>query len=143
MPRPELQAMDAGLNQMRMKSTWEAVRKAGSRVLAEVAKQDYDEHSAFAIRLALEEGLNNAVKHGNKMDASKEIVLDYDVTPQRVEIVITDEGEGFDPKAVPDPTLDENLTKPYGRGIMLMKAFVNRVEFSERGNSVRLIKERN
>ena len=111
-------------------------------MLAEVAKQNYDEHSSFSIRLAMEEGLSNAIKHGSRMDPSKHVSLDYEVTPRRVEIVITDEGEGFDPQAVPDPTRDENLEKPSGRGIMLMRAFMDTVDFSERGNSVRLVKER-
>ena len=127
---------------MRIKSTWQAARNAGKTVLAEVAGQKYDEHSSFSIRLAMEEGLNNAIKHGSRMDPAKLISLDYEVTPQRVEIIITDEGEGFDPVCVPDCTCQENLEKPGGRGIMLMKAFMDTVEFSEQGNSVRLVKRR-
>lgn len=129
------------MNHMEIMSTWQAARDAGKRVLSEVAKQDFDEHTSFAIRLALEEGLNNAIKHGSRLDPARRILLDYEITPRRVEIVITDEGKGFDPQAVPDPTCDENLEKPSGRGIMLMRAFMDTVEFNERGTSVRLVKE--
>jgi len=133
---------DAVLNHMRIKSTWQAARDAGKTVLAEVARQNYDEQSSFSIRLAMEEGLNNAIRHGSKMDPAAIISLDYEVTPQRVEIIITDDGEGFDPECVPDCTCQENLEKPGGRGIMLMKAFMDTVEYSEKGNRVRLVKVR-
>lgn len=130
------------MKRMQIKSTWQAAHDAGKEVLAEVAKFGYDEHSSFAIRLAMEEGLNNAIKHGSCMDADKTIQVEYEVTPQRVEITITDEGDGFDPEAVPDPTHEDNLEKPGGRGLMLMRAFVDTVEFNEVGNSVRLVKDR-
>lgn len=129
------------MKHMQIKSTWQAAHDAGKEVLVEVAKFGYDEHSSFAIRLAMEEGLNNAIKHGSRMDADKIIRVDYEVTPQRVAITITDEGDGFDPNDVPDPTVEANLEKPGGRGLMLMRAFVDTVEFNEVGNSVRLIKE--
>ena len=124
----------------KLPSTWEAIREAGQNVLGDVARQGYDESFVFSIRLALEEGLINAVKHGNGMDSSKHIDLKYSITPECVEIVITDEGCGFCPVGVPDPTRDENLEKTTGRGIMLMRAFMDTVEYSERGNQLRLVK---
>jgi serine/threonine-protein kinase RsbW len=101
---------------------------------------DYGEHDIFGIRLALEEALVNAIKHGNNMDRSKKVRIAYKVHAERFDIEITDEGPGFDPSEVPDPTAVENLERPCGRGLMLMRYYMNEVAFQERGNSVRMSK---
>ncbi|MHC4561262.1 MAG: ATP-binding protein [Planctomycetota bacterium] len=123
-------------------STWEAARQAGQEVLREVARLGYEEPCAFSIRLALEEGLINAVKHGNRMAVDKVVCVDYEVTAEQVEIIITDQGKGFDPSGIPDPTRDENIEKPCGRGLMLMKAFMDEIEFTKGGRRVRMVKRR-
>ena len=64
----------------------------------------------------------------------------YDVNSQRAEIVITDEGQGFRPKEIPDPTADENIEKPSGRGIMLIHAYMDEIAYNESGNQVRMVK---
>jgi serine/threonine-protein kinase RsbW len=115
-------------------------RKAEDALLREAQRRGYSESAMFAIKLALEEGLNNAIKHGNAYDPGKVVQVDFDVTPQQASITITDQGEGFDPGAVPDPTADENLERPCGRGIMLMRAYMDKVEYNRRGNQVRLLK---
>ncbi|MGC9455004.1 MAG: ATP-binding protein [Phycisphaerae bacterium] len=115
-------------------------RKAEDALLSEVRKCGYSDSAVFAIKLALEEGLNNAIKHGNAYDPDKVVELDFDVTPRQASITITDQGEGFDPASVPDPTADENLERPCGRGIMLMRAYMDKVEYNRRGNCVRLLK---
>ena len=126
---------------MVIESDLKAARKLEEHVLRDVARHGYSEASTFAIRLALEEGLNNAIKHGNRMDASKLIEVVYDVDDRRAAITITDQGRGFEPGTVPDPTADENLEKPCGRGIMLMHAYMDEVRFNERGNQVHLVKQ--
>src|SRR5947209_13231825 len=78
------------------------------------------EKEIFGIRLALEEALVNAMKHGNQMDRSKTVSVSSRVHEGRIEIHITDEGTGFDPSDVPDPTAVENIERPCGRGLMLM-----------------------
>ena len=98
------------------------------------------EKDIFGIRLALEEALVNAIKHGNQMDRSKKVVIASRVEAERFEIHITDEGSGFDPGDVPDPTAVENLERPCGRGLMLMRYYMSEVSFSPRGNSVRMAK---
>ena len=123
-------------------STFDAARKAEECLLAEVVRREYSEEAAFAIKLALEEGLINAIKHGNGMDPRKTIQLDFDVDDERACFTITDQGHGFDPAAVPDPTADENLEKPCGRGIMLMNAYMDEVTFNRRGNQVHLVKRK-
>ncbi|MFP3937405.1 MAG: ATP-binding protein [Phycisphaerae bacterium] len=115
-------------------------RKAEEALLGEVRRCGYSDSAVFAIKLALEEGLNNAIKHGNAYDPDKMVELEFDVTPQQASITITDQGQGFDPDSIPDPTVDENLERPCGRGIMLMRAYMDKVEYSGRGNRVRLLK---
>ena len=102
----------------------------------------YGEHDIFAIKLAVEEALVNAIKHGNQMDQRKKVHIIYHILPERFEIHITDEGTGFDPGDVPDPTTPECLERPCGRGLMLMRHYMNEVLYNERGNSVRMSKQR-
>jgi serine/threonine-protein kinase RsbW len=94
----------------------------------------------FSVRLALEEALVNAIKHGNQMDRSKRVFISYRFLADRFEVQITDEGAGFDPNDVPDPTAVENLERPCGRGLMLMRHYMNDVVYNERGNSVAMAK---
>jgi serine/threonine-protein kinase RsbW len=98
------------------------------------------EHDVFSIKLALEEALVNAIKHGNQMDRSKNVHISYRLHADRFEIHITDEGAGFDPADVPDPTAFENLERPCGRGLMLMRHYMTEVNYEGRGNTVRMSK---
>jgi len=100
----------------------------------------YSERDVFSIKLALEEALVNAIKHGNQMDRTKQVRISYSVEPDRFEVHITDEGSGFDPEDVPDPTAVENLERPCGRGLMLMRHYMSEVVFHPPGNSVRMCK---
>jgi serine/threonine-protein kinase RsbW len=90
----------------------------------------------FSIKLALEEALVNAIKHGNQMDRAKKVQISFRILADRFEISITDEGPGFDPADVPDPTAFENLERPCGRGLMLMRHYMQEVAYNSRGNSV-------
>ncbi|MFQ5501172.1 MAG: ATP-binding protein [Phycisphaerae bacterium] len=108
-------------------------------ILAEVEQCGYCENATFAVKLALEEAMTNAFRHGNKSDPSKQIIIRYRVTDERVEIEVCDQGEGFTPDAIPDPTLPEYIDRPHGRGIMLMRAYLDKVEYCEGGHSVRLV----
>jgi len=115
-------------------------RRLEEALLTEVERHGYSEASAFGIKLALEEALNNAIRHGNGYDAGKTIEVTYDINDHRAVFTITDQGRGFDPEAVPDPTADENLEKPYGRGIMLMRAYMDHVRYNPAGNEVYMVK---
>jgi serine/threonine-protein kinase RsbW len=97
-------------------------------------------HDVFSIKLALEEALVNAIKHGNQMDRDKKVHISYRIHVDRFEICITDEGPGFDPGDVPDPTAIENLERPCGRGLMLMRHYMTEVAYNESGNSVTMCK---
>jgi serine/threonine-protein kinase RsbW len=98
------------------------------------------DQEVFSVRLALEEALVNAIKHGNEMDRSKKVYVSYRMWGDRLEVRITDEGKGFDPSDVPDPTAIENLERPCGRGLMLMKHYMTEVEYNGSGNSVSMAK---
>jgi serine/threonine-protein kinase RsbW len=117
------------------------------RVQLEVEKAlqqvQFNEHDIFAIKLALEEALVNAIKHGNQMDASKKVYVSCRVHTDRFEVQITDEGPGFDPGEVPDPTAPENLERPCGRGLLLMRHYMSEVVYHDRGRAVRMAKLRN
>ncbi len=94
------------------------------------------DHDIFSIRLALEEALVNAIKHGNQMDRTKKVQVSYRLSAERFDVSISDEGEGFDPNDVPDPTAIENLERPCGRGLMLMRHYMSEVQYNARGNGV-------
>lgn len=105
-------------------------------VLAKLEANGFSREDIFAVHLALGEAFTNAIKHGNKMDPGKEVKIDYSVDVDKIEISMTDQGEGFDPEAVPDPRYGENLYKPEGRGLLLMRSYMDVIKFNEEGNSV-------
>ena len=119
-----------------------SAKKAEDRIMAELMRCGYDSDTSFAIKLSLEEAITNAVKHGNKNDPAKRIVVRFQITVQRTVIMVADDGAGFSPDEVPDPTADKNLERPNGRGIMLMHAYMTKVWFSETGNEVWMLKDR-
>jgi serine/threonine-protein kinase RsbW len=102
----------------------------------------FSEEDIFAVHLSLEEAFANAVKHGNKMEPSKAIKVDFSIEPDKVEICMTDEGEGFDPEVIPDPRYGDNLYKPAGRGMLLIRSFMDVLEYNHKGNSLRMIRYR-
>ncbi|MHC4062823.1 MAG: ATP-binding protein [Planctomycetota bacterium] len=125
-----------------LESVPSALVEVCKRLLQELKANGFSQEDVFAIHLALEEAFLNAIKHGNKMDARKEIKIDYMVDPDRIEICLTDEGNGFDPESVPDPRRSENLYRTHGRGLFLIRSYMDVVEFNERGNCVRMIRYR-
>jgi serine/threonine-protein kinase RsbW len=101
----------------------------------------YQLHSDIYGKLLLSvvEGVNNAIVHGNKLESDKDVVLQYLITDEKIQFVITDCGSGFDYKHLPDPTIPENIEKTHGRGIFLMKHLADEVEFNEKGNEVKIV----
>src|SRR5690348_9714667 len=83
-------------------------------LLRNLTEQTWPEEDNFGVHLATEEALMNAIKHGNQRDESKSVTFRYKISPTSLWMQIEDEGPGFDPAAVPDPTLDENLEVPSG-----------------------------
>ncbi len=129
-----------GFNEITVQNDLAAAKQPEELILKEAAQCGYGENAAFAIKLALEEAMTNAFRHGNKCDPSKHITVRYKVTAERIDIEVCDEGEGFCPGEVPDPTQPGYIERPHGRGIMLMRAYLDEVEFCDSGKSVRLVK---
>ncbi len=123
-------------------STPAAVADVFRQMAPGLQANNFTEDDVFAVHLALEEAFINAIKHGNKLVPTKAVKIDYAVESDKVEICMTDEGEGFDPEVIPDPRYGDNLYKPAGRGMLLMRSFMDVVEYSKQGNSVRMIRYR-
>jgi serine/threonine-protein kinase RsbW len=109
-------------------------------LLLRLKENGWPEEDQFGVHLAVEEALMNAIKHGNQRDPLKSVYVQCQVSPVILRVVVEDEGPGFDPEDVPDPTLDENLELPSGRGLMLMRTFMTQVGFNKKGNRVSMEK---
>ena len=125
----------------------EDARLAQDSLLEAVQQRNYDAGSCFAIRLALEEALSNAFKHGNKNDPGKVVTLDCRVDGQSVVLDVRDEGRGFDPDAVPAPDLEADLEERAigGLGLYFMRELMDEVHFEftpDAGNVLTMIKRR-
>jgi serine/threonine-protein kinase RsbW len=111
-------------------------------VLAEMAQAGFCEHDQFGVRLALEEAIVNAIKHGNRGDPAKSVRVYYWVSSREIVTEVQDQGPGFNPSKVPNPLDPENLERPGGRGVFLMRRYMTFVQFNEQGNRVLLYKTR-
>lgn len=127
---------------IRIPSDTSAGQAVQERIVKRLEELDFSTRDLFGMRLALEEALVNAIKHGNRMDRNKHVEIFCRIQEDSVRIEIEDEGPGFKLSEVPDPTSDENLERPCGRGIMLMRSFMNLVEYNDRGNRVILEKSK-
>ena len=105
-------------------------------------QREYPREGVFAVRLAVEEALVNAYRHGNKRDASKIVTFLCRIDSESASFEVGDEGPGFDIASVPDPTDEANLEIPSGRGLLLMREYMSRLEFIEPGNRLRMIYRR-
>ena len=112
------------------------------QVLDRLQEHHWKGHDFFAIRLALEEAVVNAIEHGNQRDPSKLIRLDFKVSPEFCYIQITDEGRGFCRAALKDCTDDECIEKPRGRGVHLIEQFMSETAYNERGNQLTMLRKR-
>ena len=133
---------DAALLELAVPNDLRSAKLPEGRILAELDRFGYEPDAAFAVKLALEEAVTNAVKHGNRNDPSKRITVRFHVDAERVIIMVRDDGPGFRPACVPDPTAEENLERPNGRGIMLMHSYMTHVCYNESGNEVWMFKRR-
>jgi serine/threonine-protein kinase RsbW len=91
------------------------------------------------LRVGVAEALANAMIYGNRRDTSKRVHVEVELSAERLSVVVRDQGPGFNPEAVPDPRLPENLERSGGRGIFLIRELMDEVDFNECGNCVRLI----
>ena len=101
--------------------------------------QPFNDENYGDVLIAMTEAVNNAIVHGNKLDAAKEVHVEYAIRDKNLFFRVSDEGPGFDYENIPDPTSPENLEKPHGRGVFLMRQLSDECEFLEDGRIVELL----
>ena len=109
-------------------------------MIAKMASLGFSEKDIFGMRLALEEALVNSVKHGHRYDLTKTVEIRYRVCHEHALVQVEDQGPGFDPTWIPDPTAPENWERPCGRGLLLMRFYMTWIRHNERENCVTLCK---
>jgi serine/threonine-protein kinase RsbW len=112
------------------------------QIIARMEACQFTMRDVFCMRLALAEGFTNAIRHGNRMERSRSVDILWCLNSEKIRVVISDQGEGFNPEDLLDPTAEENLDRPGGRGIVLMKSFMDLVQYNDRGNQLTLEKIR-
>lgn len=117
-------------------SYFEEMDKAAAIILSGMDSLGYPDENIRKMKIILTELFANAIYHGNKGDHSKKVTVGHVITKDKAVISIMDEGEGFDPEKIPDPTLPENLIKDCGRGLFIVQNYVDKVEFNEKGNRI-------
>lgn len=98
------------------------------------------QEKVLEVKLALEESLTNAMRHGNKLKPERVVIVSIDVTSERVIFDIHDEGSGFNVDSIPDPTHSDLRDVPSGRGIFLIRKLMDQVEFYDKGRGIRMTK---
>jgi serine/threonine-protein kinase RsbW len=129
--------------ELTLPSRIEVVNEAAAAVARMLSRLGVGEEAAFGIDMAVREAVTNAVLHGNKQDEGKFVNVTLKSSPDGLEISVRDQGTGFNPVAVPDPTAAENILKTSGRGIFFMHNFMDEVDWSihsEGGTTVRMTK---
>ena len=117
-------------------SELEEVRRIQDDIESGLQLHEFGDSDLFAVKLAVEEALVNAIKHGNQLDPAKQVFVQYTIDEKHFEIRIKDEGLGFDPSDLPDPTADDFLERPCGRGVMLIRSFMSSVDYLGNGNEL-------
>jgi len=128
------------LFQKRIKLSLKRVDKFSNSILKKVKSLNIGDKILFDIRLSLEEALINAVKHGNKADKNKKVLVEVDIDRNRLYIKVEDEGAGFNVESISPSIDEENVGKLSGRGVFLIKQCMDRVEFSRDGRQVVMVK---
>ncbi|MGB9070476.1 MAG: ATP-binding protein [Candidatus Acidiferrales bacterium] len=127
--------------QLEIPSDINSIAPAVDKIVAQIRASQCLAGREPDVEVALFEALANAVIHGNHEQTSKRVRISCRVEPsRRVSIIVCDQGSGFDPRAVPDPTSPENLGAEHGRGILMMKAFMDEVHFEKGGTEVHMVK---
>ena len=123
-------------------STLETVDNAEQQASRMAAEAGFDEDEVMKIAMAVREAAVNAVLHGNAYDPGKKVTLDFETTGGDLVITIRDQGKGLDPDKIPDPLAPENLLKTSGRGIFLIRSFMDEVHInpSKAGTEIKLVK---
>ena len=122
-------AMNATRVSYTFESTLASVNKAEQAALEVAAKSGFDEDECGRISMAVREATVNAVIHGNHYAPAKRVTVSFETTTSALRVIVSDEGQGLDPTTVPDPLAPENLLKQSGRGIFLIRSFMDEISF--------------
>lgn len=120
------------------KSTFEEVEKLEAFLNNLQKELDFDNEYYAKLMLVVSEAVTNSIMHGNKQDASKKVFVEAVANGAGISFTIQDEGDGFEPEDLPDPLAQENLLKTGGRGVFLMNEYADEVEYSDKGNTLKL-----
>ena len=131
---------DTGKLSLKIPSDIKYIREVSSGILKWLEPRKLDESALFDIRLCVEEVVRNAITHGNNSDLGLKVLISYWLEGDSLIIEVEDEGRGFDPGKMPDPTIEENIMKGSGRGIYIVRKLIDKMEFNDKGNKVRLTK---
>lgn len=131
-------ALNAGVMEMVLESDLASIERVVEETEAFLESRVSDEDLAYRVVLLATEAVTNAIEHGNKFDPSKQVFFRVDVREASIELVIEDQGEGFDPSERDDPREKENLLREGGRGILFMESMADEVEFASGGRKVHL-----
>ncbi len=137
--------MTAETTELSLPSRIDTVARAAAAVAEFLSRSGISDDAAFGIDMAVREAVTNAVIHGNRQDENKTVDVTLKSSPDAVEISVHDQGPGFNPEDVPDPTAAENILKASGRGIFFMRTFMDEVDWlirPEGGTTVRMVKRR-
>ena len=134
---------EAGFEERAFPSDLKEASRVKEAIVARLRQHQFDEQTLFGITLALEEALTNAVKHGNCCDCSKPVTVRFAVSAEKAVFIIRDEGGGFCPDEIPDCTSPERISVPNGRGIMLIRAYMDEVSYRADGRELYMVKKRN
>lgn len=121
-------------------SYFEEMDRTIATVLSAMDNSGYPDDCIRKMKITLTELLVNAISHGNNKNTVKKVAVGHIVDHEKAVVSIMDEGEGFSPATIPDPTLPENLIKPCGRGLFIVKHYVDSLEYNEKGNRVKVTK---
>ena len=137
--------MTVETTELSLPSRIDTIATAAAAVAEFVGRNGVGDDAAFGIDMAVREAVTNAVLHGNRQNEDKTVDITLKSSPDAVEISVHDQGPGFNPSEVPDPTAEENILKTSGRGIFFMRSFMDEVVWSlppEGGTTVRMLKRR-
>ena len=119
-----------------LESEMNSISQVEKLIDAQAQMLNIDDEVYGKYMLSVVECVNNAIVHGNKMDKNKKVTMHYHISNTKIEVTVSDEGDGYDPDSLPDPTAEENLERDCGRGIFLMRHLSDELEFANNGRTI-------
>lgn len=110
------------------------------KILGLLKQENISSEILHDIKLATEEAIINAIKHGNRFRENLPVIINFEYSKDRISISVEDRGMGYDYGKIPDPTLDENITRGHGRGVFLIRKIMDEVSLNKIGNRIEMVK---